>query len=439
MKNIALISLGCAKNLVDSEVMLGYLEQSGYTLVTDIEKSDVLIVNTCGFIKPARDEAKDTLSNALKMKKERKIERVIAVGCYVERNRHELQKAFPEIDAWMGIRDFDKIVHVVERLPYASATQCYLYDHQTPRIVSTPAAWAYVKISEGCSHRCSFCAIPLIKGPYRSRSVISVKKECMNLVARGFKEINLISQDSTYYGRDLGLSNGLVELLKELIDIQRLEWIRVLYGYPEEISEPLLEIMQDDKICSYLDIPFQHADRNIIKSMERGLDGTRALKLVDKIRKELPDVSLRTSLVVGFPGEGNKEFSRLRRFVEQAEFDHLGVFIYSPEEGTGSFSLGDPVPHRTKQKRLEEIFQIQAEISFEKNSKYLGRCIDVLIEGHLKDDPNILLARGRFQAPEVDGVVMINADNLAPDITNSIQKVEITSRDVYDLEGKLCQ
>lgn len=439
MKKVALISLGCAKNLVDSEVMLGYLKKSGYALVTDAEEADVLIVNTCGFIQPAKDEANEVLANAVKTKQRGKRKKVIAAGCYVERNRQELQKSFPDIDAWMGTRDFDKIVHVVEGLPYLSPAQCYLYDHRTPRLVSTPSAWAYVKISEGCSHHCSFCAIPLIKGPYRSRSISSIKKECSDLVSRGVKEINLISQDSTYFGRDSGIPNGLAKLLKELIDIKKLEWIRVLYGYPEEISEPLLEIMQEDRICSYLDIPFQHADRNIIKAMKRGLDGPRALVLIEKIRKKLPDVSLRTSLIVGFPGEGHEEFLRLKRFVVQAQFDHLGVFIYSPEEGTDCFLLGNPVANTAKQQRLEEIFEIQAEISFKKNFKYMGQTIDVLVEGRLKDKKNLLLSRGRFQAPEVDGVVFITGGKSISDIVNSIQKVEITNRDVYDLSGKLCQ
>jgi ribosomal protein S12 methylthiotransferase len=439
MKKVALISLGCAKNLIDSEVMLGFLKKSGYSFVTDTQKADVLIVNTCGFIKPAKDEANETLANAVKTKKKGKNIRVIAAGCYVERNQHELQKTFPDVDAWMGTRDFDKIVSAVEGLPYKSAAQCYLYDHKSPRFVSTPTAWAYVKISEGCAHNCSFCAIPLIKGPYRSRSISSIKKECLILVSRGVKEINLISQDSTYYGRDAGLSNGLAELLEELIDIERLEWIRILYGYPEEISEPLLDIMQEEKICSYLDIPFQHANVKIIKAMKRGFDGHRALKLIDKIRKKLPDISLRTSLIVGFPGEGPEEFSQLKSFVSSAQLDHLGVFAYSPEEGTDCFSLGDPIQNNVKQVRLEEIFQIQAEISFKKKLKYLGQSIDVLVEGHLKDNTNLLLSRGRFQAPEVDGVVLINVDKNMPNLVNSIQKVEIIDRDVYDLIGKPIQ
>jgi ribosomal protein S12 methylthiotransferase len=439
MKKVALISLGCAKNLVDSEVMLGFLKQSGYTFVTDTQKADVLIVNTCGFIQPAKDEANEALAEAVKTKKKASNKKVIVVGCYVERNLLELQGAFPDVDVWMGTGDFDKIVQAVEGLPYNSSAQCFLYDHKTPRFVSTPKAWAYVKISEGCSHNCSFCAIPLIKGTYQSRTISSIKKECLSLVSRGVKEINLISQDSTYYGRDTGHTEGLSALLEELLDIEKLQWIRILYGYPEEISESLLDILQEEKICSYLDIPFQHADPKIIKAMKRGFDGDRALKLIDRLRKKVPDISLRTSLIVGFPGEGREEFSHLKSFVESAKFDHLGVFIYSPEEGTDCFSLGDPVENNLKEERLEEIFQIQAEISFDKNLKYLGQTIDVLVEGHLKDDANVLLSRGKFQAPEVDGVVLINVDTNLPDLVNSIQKVEITDRDVYDLIGKPIQ
>jgi len=436
MKKVALVSLGCAKNLVDSEVMLGFLQEEGYTFVTDPENADIIVVNTCGFIQPAKDESEKALASALKIKRTRRDKKVVAVGCYVERNREELQKVFPDVDVWMGVRDFDKIVPAVEGRSYMGSAQCFLYDHKCPRIVSTPEPWAYVKISEGCSHNCSFCAIPHIKGVYRSRSIFSIKKECLSLVSRGIKEINLISQDSTYYGRDAGLANGLTTLLKELIAIEGLEWIRILYGYPEEISDPLLEILQEKKICSYLDIPFQHADAKIIRTMNRGLDKDRALKLIEKIRKKIPAMSLRTSLIVGFPGEGRLEFDQLKKFVVSAQFDHLGVFAYSPEEGTRCFSLGDPVSAHEKQRRLEEILQIQAEISYNKNSRYLGQTIDVLVEGHLKDNTDWLLSRGWFQAPEVDGVVFVHLENNRTDFVNSIQKVEITDRDVYDLIGK---
>lgn len=437
MKKVALISLGCAKNLVDSEVMLGYLLQDNYTLVTDTQEADVLIVNTCGFIQPARDEADAILADAAKKKIDGKCRRIIAVGCYVQRNEQELRQAFPEVDVWMGVTDFDKIVSAVKGAPFERSAECFLYNHKSPRIVSTPAAWAYLKISEGCSHKCSFCVIPQIKGPYRSRSISSIKEESIGLVSRGFKEINLISQDSTFYGRDLGSKQGLVTLLAELINVKGLEWIRVLYGHPGEITDPLLEIMTEEKICSYLDIPFQHAHPKIIRIMNRGMDGQRALRLIERIRRTIPEISLRTSLIVGFPGEGHKEFLDLKDFIRSVRFDHLGVFTYSPEEGTDCQSLGDPIKERVKQERLEEIFRIQADISRKNNRKYLGRKIDVLIEGRLRDRPDVILARGRFQAPEVDGVVLLHEESHTCDVSNPIQKVEITDTDVYDLSGKL--
>jgi ribosomal protein S12 methylthiotransferase len=253
------------------------------------------------------------------------------------------------------------------------------------------------------------------------------------------KEINLISQDTTYFGRDQGLEDGLPLLLKELLNIQGIEWIRILYGYPEEISGSLLEVMQEDRICSYLDIPFQHSDSKIIKKMKRGMDGRRALKFIQKLRKKLPDIVLRTSLVVGFPGEGKKEFEDLEKFVEEAKFDHLGVFTYSKEEGTDCFDLGDPVKESVKRKRIDKIMEIQSEISFENNKKYLNQSLDVLIEGIPKENPDILIGRGRFQAPEVDGMILIDAPGKWEKVVNTIQKVEITGGDVYDLYGKLAE
>jgi ribosomal protein S12 methylthiotransferase len=257
------------------------------------------------------------------------------------------------------------------------------------------------------------------------------------LVSKGTKEINLISQDSTYYGRDTGLKHGLTQLLGKLIEIQGLEWIRVLYGYPEEVDDSLLEIMQEEKICSYLDLPFQHADPRIIKTMKRSMDRGRALGLLQKIRKFLPDVSLRTSLVVGFPGEGKKEFETLKMFVEEARFDHLGVFVYSLESGTGCYDLGDPIKDRVKERRKDKILDIQADISYEKNSKQLNEQLDVLIEGTWKQDPGQLVGRTGFQAPEVDGVVFLDTPPSLSRVVNTIQKVEITGHDIYDLYGHI--
>lgn len=437
MEKVALISFGCAKNLVDSEVMLGYLEKAGYSFVTDPGEADIVVFNTCGFIEPAKQEARAALREAVAFK--RKGKKAVAVGCYVERYKERLMKKYPEIDVWLGVNDFDKIVQAIEGKPFKKSNHCFLYDHASPRFIQTPPAWAYVKISEGCSHECSFCAIPFIKGPYRSRSTSSILKEVEQLSSRGVKEINLISQDTTYFGRDQGLEDGLPLLLKELLNIQEIEWFRILYGYPEEISDSLLEVMQEERICSYLDIPFQHSDSKIIKKMKRGMDGRRALKFIQKLREKLHDVALRTSLVAGFPGEGKKEFENLEKFVREAKFDHLGVFTYSKEEGTDCFDLGDPVKESVKRKRIDKIMEIQAEISFENNKKYLGQQLDVLIEGIPKENPDILIGRGRFQAPEVDGMILIDAPGKWEKVVNTIQKVEITGGDVYDLYGKLAK
>jgi len=435
MKNIALISLGCAKNLVDSEVMLGYLANDGYTFVGQPEDADIIIINTCGFIQPAKNEAVDSIRMALDLKKKKGHIRVIVTGCYMERNSAELEEQFPGIDGWIGVNDFDKIVQVVEGKTHEKAGISFLYDHQSPRFQSTPAGWAYVKISEGCSHSCSFCTIPLIKGPYRSRPITSIVKEVERLASKGVKEINLISQDSTYYGRDLNLMDGLSLLLEKLVEIKPITWIRILYGYPEEVTNRLLEIMQEDKICSYLDIPFQHSDLGIIKHMRRGLDGEQALELIRNIRDKLPDVAIRTSLIVGFPGEGQKEFENLEHFVRKVRFNHLGVFTYSLEQGTKSFALGDPIDTNEKERRRDRLMYIQSEISYLINGKYLNRSLDVLVEGHLEQDNSVLLGRTQFQAPEVDGVVFIDSQEQDVDKINSIQKVEINSRDIYDLYG----
>jgi len=437
MLNVALITLGCAKNLVDSEVMSGYLAKAGYSFVLDPEDADILIINTCGFIQPARDEAVQELKRAVFLKRKAKDIKIIAIGCYVERDEKFLRSAFPEVDLWRGVSDFHNIVQIIEGKSPKPTSGCYLYDHTSPRLVSTPPAWAYIKISEGCSHTCSFCAIPLIKGAYKSREIPSILHEAESLISKGAKEINLISQDSTYYGRDRGLKDGLTQLLQELINIKGLEWIRILYGYPEEVNDSLLEIMQEDKICSYLDLPFQHADSRIINRMKRSMDGDRALTLIKKIRKAIPDVALRTSLVVGFPGEGKKEFENLKKFVEEARFDHLGVFVYSREAGTACYFSGDPVKQKVKERRRKQLLAIQEDISFEKNSKYLEKCIDVLVEGTWKQDSNRPIGRARFQAPEVDGVVFLNSSPVLSKVVNTVQNVEITDHDIYDLYGHI--
>jgi ribosomal protein S12 methylthiotransferase len=411
LTTVALVTFGCAKNLVDSEVMAGILGREGFRFVDRPEVADVVILNTCGFIAPARDETDEAITRALSAKRAGTTKRVIVAGCGVERNRSELAARFPEVDGWTGVKDFDKILAVVRGEPYRRAKRTFLYDDRTPRALSTPASWAYVKISEGCSHGCAFCTIPSIKGAYRSRSVRSIIEEVRRLRRSGVREINLVSQDTTFFGRDRGDAGRLPRLLQDLGRIRDLSWIR---------------------------IPFQHADRNILRRMKRSMDGARALRLIDRLRERIPGLAVRTSLIVGFPGEGKREFAALKAFVRDAQFDHLGVFAYSREPGTSAWRLGDPVPESVKAGRRDELMAIQSEISARILRSCIGRTIDVLLEGASKDDPSILVGRTPFQAPEVDGLTFVTrAHPSSPLPSSPLVKVEITGSDIYDLEGFL--
>ncbi|HVP89935.1 MAG TPA: 30S ribosomal protein S12 methylthiotransferase RimO [Terriglobales bacterium] len=438
-KTVALVSLGCAKNLVDSEVMLGALKASGYAPITRPRDAAVVIVNTCGFIRPAREEAEKALSAALRLKKRDPAKTVVAAGCYVERWGEELRRRFPEVDVWTGVRDFDRIAGLLAGRLIRGRDGTFLCTDRSPRLVSTPGPWAYVKISEGCSHHCGFCAIPLIKGPYISRSVASVVREARALAAQGVKEVDLISHDTTFYGRDRGERHGLVRLVERLLGVPGLEWIRLLYGYPEEVTDDLLGVMTEAQVCRYLDLPFQHADPAIVRAMGRGLDGDRALELLERIRVRLPGVAVRTSLIVGFPGEGRREFAALLRFVLRARFDHLGVFAYSPEEGTRSFASPGRVREDVKERRRAEVMALQAEISRARNRSYTGRVLDVLVEA--VEPPaggrRVLEGRTRFQAPEVDGRVRVSLPLRASLPARPIVRAKITSAGRYDLRAEL--
>ena len=436
-KTVALISLGCAKNLVDSEVMLGALKKAGYAFVAEPEAADVVIVNTCGFIAPAREEAEETLASVLALKRSRPGRTVVAAGCYVERDPAALLAKFPGVDAWTGVRDFDRIAAIVEGRPIRRSGRTYLYSDLSPRLVSTPGTWAYVKISEGCSHRCGFCAIPRIKGPYRSRSVASIVREAQALTDQGVREIDLISHDSTWFGRDRNVRDGLAALLERLGRVPGPAWIRFLYGYPEVITAALFAAMAGPQICRYLDIPFQHANRRILKAMGRGMDKGRALRLIDRLRTRLPGAAIRTSLIVGFPGEGRREFGELRRFVEEARFDHLGVFAYSPERDTAACALPDSVSPEEKEDRRGEIMALQARLSLAHNRDRIGRTIDVLVEGPDVEAPGRWIGRGRFQAPEVDGVVRFTLPDGMAEPPSPIVPIAVGAADAYDLTGRL--
>ena len=436
-KTIALVSLGCAKNLVDSEVMLGALKAAGWRLTGRAEEADAVVVNTCGFIAPAREEAERAIREALALKRRDPDKRVVVAGCYVERDGDALRRRFPAVDAWTGVRSFDRIAAVVEGRSVPDPGRTFLYSDRSPRLVTTPGAWAYVKVSEGCSHRCGFCAIPLIKGPYVSRSAASIVREAQALAGLGVREIDLVSHDTTWFGRDRGRRDGLAGLLGRLARLDGLAWVRFLYGYPEEVSPALLEAMAHPKVCRYFDLPFQHADAGIVRAMRRGLDGARALRLLDRVRAGLPGVAVRTSLIVGFPGEGRREFRALRRFVAEARFDHLGVFAYSPEDGTPAGGLPDDVPAAEKEARRAEILELQAGISRAHNAARVGGTIEVLVEGRDPDAEDRWVGRGRFQAPEVDGVVRFALPPGLAEPPSPIVRVAVASAGAYDLVGSL--
>ncbi len=435
---VSLITFGCAKNLVDSEVMLGLLHRAGYRFVSDSREADIIILNTCGFIQASREEAEEAIGEALQ-EKWRRGARVIVTGCYSERAAKEGRAGPAGVDAWVGVRDYDRIAAIVRGEDIPKRKKTFLYNDASPRIPSTPRGWAYLKVSEGCSHECAFCAIPLIKGPYRSRPLASILREARNLAQRGVREIILISQDTTYYGRDRGLGGGLARLLENMAAVPDLAWIRFLYGYPEEITTRLLEAMAHPKVCRYLDIPFQHADPAVVKSMKRTMPAGRALRMLERVRRLLPGVSVRTSLIVGFPGEGRGEFESLLEFVREARFDHLGVFAYSSENGTPAADLGDPLPLPLKEERRDRVLEVQASISAEKLKAQKGRVLEVNIDGPWERSERLLAGRTRFQAPEVDGLVLIDRPPAWKPEAPRIRQVEITHTDVYDLHGRLAE
>ncbi|HOP61073.1 MAG TPA: 30S ribosomal protein S12 methylthiotransferase RimO [Candidatus Saccharicenans sp.] len=441
MSKIALITLGCAKNLVDSEVILGCLHEQGHSFTANLEEAEVVIINTCGFIQPARAESQKAIEKALAWKEKDPRRRLAVVGCLVERYSDYLKARYPEVDFWSGVTDFDRLGELLQNKRLIPRQATFLLDDRTPRVITTGSNWAYVKISEGCSHHCSFCSIPLIKGPYKSRSIASIVSEVGNLASLGIKEINLVSQDSTYFGRDRGLKDGLVRLLDRLIAVKGIKWIRWLYGYPEEITDDLLEIMNQEKICPYFDLPFQHASATIVKKMGRTIKAGDALHLIEKIRKRVKGAVIRTSLIVGFPGEGLKEFSELKQLVREARFEHLGVFTYSAEPGTRAYHLEETISPAEKEDRRQEIMAIQKEISRDFYRTFKGQTLEVLLEDQEEEraEKGALYGRAKFQAPEVDGRVIIKdkkrllVDDKKPDFI----RVKINgTRGAYDLVGE---
>ena len=441
-RRLGMISLGCAKNLVDSEVMLGHLAQAGWEFVRDPRQADVLVVNTCSFIGPAREESIQAILEAAEYKKKGRLQRLIVAGCFVERYAAQLQRELPEVDAFIGLDQLDRIVEAAEPgaaspaagLPVWSRSS-YLYDDCSPRRRTTPPWTAYVKIAEGCDHTCSFCAIPSFRGSFRSRKPDSILREARRLAEDGVREINLIAQDSSHYGRDLQLKDGLATLLDELDRIELLRWVRVHYLYPNTITKRLIgALARGRRILDYVDLPLQHAHPDTLLRMRRGGSAVSHLKLLSEFRRAMPAVALRSTFIVGFPGETESEFEALLAFVRTVRFDHLGVFSYSHEDGTSAFGLEDDVPESVKQERRGRLMECQQKIAFERNHELLHQRVEVLVEGAHPDTEHLLVGRMKSQAPDVDGQVLINEGRADPGEFVTVELVETAG---YDLVGRV--
>ncbi len=449
MPKVGFVSLGCPKNLVDSEVMMGILARAGYEITPRAGDADVLVVNTCSFIAPAQQESVQSILEMAEYKKFGRAQKLIVAGCMVERYRNEIREQIPEVDAVIGTGEVEKILEVCEGgiRPDAdpAGVPTYLYHDLTPRVLATPRHTAYIKINEGCDHPCSFCIIPQLRGKFRSRRFESVVSEAQNLAAAGVREISLIGQDTTYYGEDLGLRDGLPTLLERLAQIEELNWIRFLYCYPNRITTKLLEtIAAHPRLAKYLDIPLQHASRNVLARMKRGSNGAAFLKMLEKIRKTIPGVSIRTSFIVGFPGETETDFRELCDFVRAAEFDWMGVFSYSDEDASKSFSLDDKIDAKTIARRKNALMALQKTVSKRKLRSKVGQRLQVMLEGPSKDTDLIWEARLEGMAPEIDGKVYITefegvndaADLPAP---GTLATIEITETKDYDLIGRVVE
>lgn len=439
MKRIGFVSLGCEKNLVDTEVMMGMLAGRGYAMTPHPAEADVIVVNTCGFIDRAKKESVDTILEMAEFKNTGNCSRLVVTGCLVERYRAELQREIPEVDAVLGTTQLESIIDVCEDRPGPSIENpYYLYDENAPRLLTTPRYTAYIKIAEGCDRPCSFCIIPKIRGRYRSRPIQSILNEARYLSENGVKEVVLISQETTRYGDDLGLKHGLSDLLRRLAEIEGLRWIRFLYCFPSQVDDVLLATVREEpKVCKYMDVPLQHANRRILRLMKRGGSFESLRRLVGHIREQIPGVTMRTSMIVGYPGETEEEFEELCRFVDEMQFDRLGTFTYSDEEGTTSCLHDQKLGARVINRRRSKLMQMQSRISKRKNREHLGKRYPVLVEGQSEETDLLWQGRLESQAPRIDGVVLINdADGVTP-TPGDFCSVEITQTLDYDLVGKL--
>lgn len=438
--NILFISLGCDKNLADSETMLGMLASRGYQIVDEEEKADVIIVNTCCFIHDAMEESIETILQMAEYKKSGSLKALIVTGCMAERYREEITKEIPEVDAVLGTASYGHILDAVDEVLKGHS---YLMMEpldtlpiiETHRLVTTGGHYAYLKIAEGCDKHCTYCIIPKLRGNFRSVPMDHLIKEAEQLAADGVKELILVAQETTLYGKDLYGEKKLPELLHKLCQISGIRWIRILYCYPEEITEELIQTMKEEpKICHYLDLPIQHASDGILKRMGRRTSKEELVHIISRLREEIPDITLRTTLITGFPGETQEQHEELMDFVDEMEFDRLGVFTYSPEEGTPAASMPDQIEESIKEDRRAELMELQQEIAFEQAEDMVGKEVLVMIEGKVADE-NAYVGRTYKDAPNVDGLIFVNTD--AELMSGDFAKVKVTGACEYDLIGEL--
>jgi len=438
--DVAFISLGCAKNLVDSEHMLGILQSNGFKPTSEIDDAEFVVINTCGFLQSAVEEAIDTILETARLKKEGRLKRLVVAGCFVQRYGYKLAREIPEVDGWLGTGEISRVAEIFDGEgsdppPFFIGRPAFLADHRLPRVRSTPFYTAYLKIAEGCSHRCTYCIIPKLRGPFRSRPIPSLVREAREMADRGVKEINLIAQDTSLYGNDLYGEARLTELLENLTRIKGIQWIRILYLHPNRVSESLLDLMDaEEAICPYLDIPLQHVNRNLLTAMGRDPHKEAPEELIERIRNRKRDITIRTTLMVGFPGETEEMFNQLCRFVTTSHLDYVGVFAFSPEKGARATRLQPAVDRDTAQKRLARVMSIQADISRKLNAQKVGRLFPVLIEGPSPETDLLLAGRTTAMAPDVDTGVLINDGE---GIVGEIMPVRITEAHAYDLVGKI--
>ena len=438
--NILFISLGCDKNLVDSEVMLGLLDKKGYKIVDEESEADVIVINTCCFINDAKEESVQTILEMAEYKKEGRLKALIVTGCLAQRYQQEILDEIPEVDAVLGTTSYDKITEAVEEalagnghVEVTDINALPLVDEK--RLVTTGGHFAYLKIAEGCDKHCTYCIIPKLRGNYRSVPMERLIKEAEDLAEQGVKELILVAQETTVYGQDIYGEKSLHKLLKELCKISGIRWIRILYCYPEEIDDNLIQVIKEEpKICHYLDLPIQHASDEILKRMGRRTSKEQLVEIIGKLRSEIPDIALRTTLITGFPGESEANHEELMEFVDEMEFDRLGVFTYSPEEDTPAADMPEQIEESVKEDRQAELMELQQDIAFDKAEDMVGSEVLMMVEGKVADE-NVYVGRTYKDAPNVDGLIFVHTD--AELITGDFAKVKVAGALEYDLIGEL--